>query len=55
MRASIVPNFIKAKTPEALRKEMLNVQLKKQRKMNFYSIMFDGKFYVAWYEDSYGG
>lgn len=55
MKAGIIPKFVTAKTPDMLRKEMLRVQMTVHRKMHWFNISFDGKNWVAWYEDSYGG
>jgi oligoribonuclease (3'-5' exoribonuclease) len=45
-----LPNYIRAKTPEGLKKLCMENSIKKDRYF-VYKIMFDGKNWFAWYEE----
>lgn len=45
----ISPTFVKASTPEQLRKRMLKVNSKLGRQVNYFDIQYVGKFWYAWY------
>jgi hypothetical protein len=44
-----IPNYVKAKTEDGLRKKMLEVNLKKGAFHKFFSVYFDGKNHIAWF------
>ena len=52
MKELTIPNFVTAKTPDQLRKEMFKKQVELSRKLTFFDISFDGKNWYAWYEIS---
>lgn len=45
-----LPNFIRAKTPSALKQLCADNSIKKDRYFK-YQIVFDGSFWFAWYEE----
>jgi hypothetical protein len=45
-----IPHFLRAKTPEALRKAMLRNNVKWGLIFDYYQIVFDGKNWFAWYQ-----
>lgn len=47
-----IPNFIKAKTPQALRRLMLKNNAKKNSMFDYYQVIWTGKEWVAWYYDN---
>jgi len=44
-----VPNFIKASSPQGLRRSMYQVQLKDRMQYRFFDISFINKEWIAWY------
>jgi hypothetical protein len=45
-----LPSYVKAKTPEGLKNLCMQNSIKKDRYFK-YQIVFDGKFWFAWYEE----
>lgn len=50
MKPLSVPNFLKARNPEDLRKAMLKLQLGMNMTISFYDIQFVKGQWYAWYE-----
>lgn len=48
VRADLIPNFLKASSPESLRLLCLKNNAK-TGKYHKYEIIFDGKFWFAWF------
>ena len=46
-----IPNFITAKSPRGLRRLMVQKAAKTGKWYSYYDISFDGKQWVAWYNE----
>lgn len=47
--AFIIPHFVSASSPEGLMREMLAINMKKRKQLDFFAVQFDGENWVAWY------
>jgi hypothetical protein len=44
-----IPHFVSAETPEGLRAAMLKNNIKYKSQFNYFSIIYDGKRYIAFF------
>ena len=47
--SSRIPDFVKSKTPEGLRLEMVKVQAKYGMHFSIINVVKDGRFWYAWF------
>lgn len=48
-RSSLIPDFLKARSPQGLRRLMFLKNTKDGKQYNYFSIQFVGDGWVAWY------